>query len=79
MVKMIQRATASSRQGAVGIVKGVIACAFQNIAFMLPVSLLYLLVADLMDGGVTGGRGDFLCGRLYRLLCGDTYYNVVSV
>ncbi len=56
MVKMIQRATASSRQGAVGIVKGVIACAFQNIAFMLPVSLLYLLVADLMDGGVTGGR-----------------------
>ena len=56
MVKMIQRATASSRQGAVGIIKGVIACAFQNIAFMLPVSLLYLLVADLMDGGVTGGR-----------------------
>ena len=56
MVKMIQRATASSRQGAVGIVKGVIACAFQNIAFMLPVSFLYLLVADLMDGGVTGGR-----------------------
>ena len=56
MVRMIQRATASSRQGAVGIIKGVIACAFQNIAFMLPVSLLYLLVADLMDGGVTGGR-----------------------
>lgn len=56
MVRMIQRATASSRQGAVGIIKGVIACAFQNIAFMLPVSLLYLLVADLMDGGVTGSR-----------------------
>ncbi len=59
MIKMIQRATASSKEGAVGLVKGVIACAFQNIAFMLPTSLLYLLVSDLMDGGVHGGRVAF--------------------
>ena len=59
MIKMIQRATASSKEGAVGLVKGIIACAFQNIAFMLPTSLLYLLVSDLMDGGVHGGRVAF--------------------
>lgn len=56
MIQKIQHATASSREGAVGLVKGIIACAFQNIAFMLPTSLLYLLVSDLMDGGVHGGR-----------------------
>ncbi len=56
MIKMIQRATASSKQGAVGLIKGVIACAFQNIAFMLPCALLYYIVADLMSGGVHGGK-----------------------
>ena len=56
MLKLIQRATASSKEGAVGLVKGILACAFQNIAFMLPVSLLYLLVSDLM-GSVASGRG----------------------
>lgn len=52
MMERIQRATASSREGAVGLVKGVIACAVQNIAFMLPTGMLYVLVADLMQGGV---------------------------
>lgn len=52
MIKTIQKATASSRKGAIGIIKGIIACAFQNIAFMLPTSLLYFLVADLMNGSV---------------------------
>lgn len=56
MIEWIQKKTSSSREGAVGLIKGVIACAFQNIAFMLPTSLLYLLVSDLMSGGVTGGR-----------------------
>ena len=55
MIKAIQRKTASSEKGAKGLVKGVIACAFQNLALMLPTSLLYFLVADMMDGGVTGG------------------------
>ena len=44
MIKFIQRATASSKEGAVGLIKGVIACAFQNIVFMLPTGLLYKLV-----------------------------------
>ena len=59
MVKLIQKATASTRNGAIGLIKGIIACAFQNIAFMLPASLLYLMVSDLMNGGVPEGRGAF--------------------
>lgn len=50
MIKLIQKATASSKEGAVGLIKGIIACAFQNIAFMIPTGLLYFLVADLLGG-----------------------------
>lgn len=64
MIKAIQRKTASSEKGAKGLVKGVIACAFQNLAFMLPTSLLYFLVADMMDGGVTGGKIWFYVGGI---------------
>ena len=56
MIKWIQKNTASSKEGASGLVKGVIACALQNMAFMLPTALLYFIVADLMAGGVSGGR-----------------------
>ena len=52
MIKLIQKATASSKEGAVGLIKGIIACAFQNIAFMLPTGLLYCIVADLLGGSV---------------------------
>ena len=52
MIEKIQKATASSPEGAKGLVKGILACAFQNVAFMLPTSLLYCLVRDLMaDSG----------------------------
>ena len=64
MIKAIQRKTASSEKGAKGLVKGIIACAFQNIAFMLPTSLLYFLVADMLNGGVTGGRIRFYVGGI---------------
>lgn len=63
-IKAIQRRTASSEKGAKGLVKGIIACAFQNLAFMLPTSLLYFLVADMMNGGVTGGRIWFYVGGI---------------
>lgn len=64
MIKAIQRKTASSEKGAKGLVKGIIACAFQNLAFMLPTSLLYFLVADMLNGGVTGGRIWFYVGGI---------------
>ncbi len=55
MIKWLQKKYALSEQGAKDLIKGCIACVFQNITFMIPVSLLYLMVRDLMNGGVSGG------------------------
>ena len=62
MIEKIQKATASSPDGAKGLVKGILACAFQNVAFMLPTSLLYLLVKDLMVGTTAGRAGFYIAG-----------------
>ena len=56
MIKWIQKKTASSPEGAQGLMRGILACALQNMAFMLPTSLLYFLASDLMEGGIRGGR-----------------------
>lgn len=62
MIERIQRATASSANGARGLIKGVLACAFQNIAFMLPTGLLYFLVRDMMSGATAGRAVFYVCG-----------------
>ena len=73
MIKAIQKKTASSEAGARGMVRGVIACALQNIALMFPTTLLYFLISDMMDGGVKGSRiafyivGCVLCFALILL------------
>ena len=56
MIQILQRRFALSRQGAVDLIKGCIACVFQDISFMLPVGLLYSFVIDLMNRGVNGSR-----------------------
>ena len=68
MIEKIQRATASSPQGAQGLVKGILACALQNIAFMLPTSLLYFLVRDLMAGSTVGLGAFYACGCIVCFL-----------
>ena len=55
MIQKLQKKLALSEQGAKDLIKGCIACTFQNLSFMFPVGLLYLLVSDLMSGGVHGG------------------------
>lgn len=62
MIEKIQRATASSPQGARGLIKGILACAAQNVAFMLPTSLLYFLAADLMAGSAAGRTWFYVAG-----------------
>ena len=62
MIEKIQKATASSPEGAKGLVKGILACAFQNMAFMLPTSLLYCLMRDLMAGTIVGRDGFYTAG-----------------
>lgn len=48
MIEKLQKTFALSHQGAVDLVKGCLACVFQNLSFMFPVGLLYLMVSDLL-------------------------------
>ena len=62
MIRKIQRATASSPGRARGdYIKGVLACALQNVSFMLPTGLLYLLVERSDGRALTAGRTRVLC------------------
>ena len=56
MIKTLQRRFALSRQGAVDLIKGCIACVVQDISFMLPVGLLYYFVIDAMNGNLNVSR-----------------------
>ncbi len=56
MIKNLQRKYALSEKGAKDLIKGIAACVFQNISLMFPVSLLYYLVGDLMQGGIQKSR-----------------------
>lgn len=69
MIKTLQRRFALSRQGAVDLVKGCIACVLQDISLMLPVGLLYYFVIDTMNGNANGSRIAFyVVGALACLL-----------
>lgn len=59
LIPKLQRRFALSRQGAVDLIKGCIACVVQDISFMLPVGLLYYLIIDIMNGGISGNRVAF--------------------
>lgn len=48
MIQKLQKRFALSEKGAWDAIKGSVACALQNIAFMVPVGLLYCLVIDLI-------------------------------
>lgn len=52
MIDKLQRRFALSRQGAIDLIKGCLACVIQDISFMVPVGLLYKLVIDMMCGGI---------------------------
>lgn len=52
MIKALMKRFALSREGAKGFVWAVVACVVQDLALMLPVSLLYFLVNDFIDGAI---------------------------
>ena len=56
MIKTLQKKFALSEQGAKDLVKGCVACVFQNLSFLFPAGLLYCLIGDLLAGGITPGR-----------------------
>ena len=76
MIEKVQHAIASSPEGAKGLVKGVLACAFQNMAFMLPTGLLYLLVKDLLAGSTSGKTAFYLlgCAACFVLILLTTWF-----
>ena len=56
MIQKLQRRFALSRQGAIDLLKGCLACVLQDFSFLFPVGRLYQFVLDMMDGDVTGIR-----------------------
>lgn len=84
MLKFIMKKYALSRQGAKDLVIATISCVIHNLTLMLPVSLLYFLVSDLMGGGVPQNHmwiyivgmaaGVLLILFSYRWVYGATYY-----
>ena len=76
MIKRLQKRYALSEQGAKDLVKGCLACVFQNLSFMFPVGLLYVLVGDLMNGRIPGKKFAFYivgCGVCIGLILLTTY------
>lgn len=77
MLKKLQRRFALSEQGAKDLIKGCIACAFQNISFMFPVWILYLLVADMFLGVSPASRAPAYlagCAACVLLIIITTYF-----
>ena len=52
IINTLRHKYALTEQGAKDLIKSCLACAGQDIVLMLPVGLLYLLVADLLGGGI---------------------------
>ena len=80
MIQYLQRRYALSRKGAEDTIKGVLCCALQNISFMLPVGLLYLLVGELMKGTLSVSRipvyvAGCVTAALFLVLCTWLQYN----
>ena len=80
MIRYLQRRYALSRKGAVDNIKGMLCCALQNISFMLPVGLLYLLVGDVMRGTLTAERIPFyaigcIAAALFIVICTRLEYD----
>ncbi|WP_206460381.1 ABC transporter ATP-binding protein [Anaerovorax sp. IOR16] len=61
MLNKLQHKYALSHQGAKDLIKACFACTFAYLVLMLPVSLLYFLVSDIMNGGVSQNRILFYC------------------
>ena len=84
MIKFLMKKYALSRQGAKDLIVATISCVVHNLTLMLPVSLLYFLVSDLMGGGVPQNHlWIYIVGMIaavllilfsYRWVYGATYY-----
>ncbi len=84
MIKFLMKKYALSRQGAKDLIVATVSCVVHNLTLMLPVSLLYFLVSDLMGGDVPQNHMRiYIVGMVaavllilfsYRWVYGATYY-----
>lgn len=68
MVDKLMHKFALSHKGATDLIQGVIACTLQDIAFMFPVSLLYLFVRDMLNGNTKDHTVFYIIGIIVCLL-----------
>ena len=69
MIERLQHKYALSPKGAKDMIKACALCAVNNILQMLPVGILFLLVQDLMAGGVAKGKvGLYIAGCILCLI-----------
>lgn len=59
MIQSLQKKYALSEQGAKDLVKGAIACFLQYLSLMFPVSMLFFVVSDLLEGSRPADRAGF--------------------
>lgn len=62
MIKKIQRRFALSKEGAKDMIIGCIECALQNISFVFPAGLLFMLVKDLMGNSLKDSQMFYIIG-----------------
>ena len=80
MIKYLQRRYALSRKGAIDNIKGILCCALQNISFMMPVYLLYLLIGEIMNNMLSIDRLPFyvigcIVASLFIVICTRLEYD----
>lgn len=80
MIKKLQKRYALSERGAKDLVIGIIACTLQNITFMIPVSLIYLFVRDLLNGINLVNTTFYIISIIisFALMFGATYFQYNS-
>lgn len=76
MYEKLKHTFALSNKGAKDMVKAFLACILHNLSLMVPVMLLYNLISDLLDGGLSEGKHTFyITGLVIALgLIMLTYY-----
>lgn len=76
MIDQLKHTFALSDRGAKDMMKAFFACILHNLSLMVPVVLLYSLISDLLDGGISDGKVTFyIVGLIVALgLVMLTYY-----
>ena len=59
MIDQLKHTFALSDRGAKDMMKAFFACILHNLSLMVPVVLLYSLISDLLDGGISDGKVTF--------------------